>query len=225
MQAGHQEVEKHSKIDLARSPLDDHTPSAIHTLVLALGANSGDRRANLLAALQQLRTVMKIEMLSSIYETMPVGFRDQPQFLNMVCLGETSLEAAQVLTRTQAIEVALGRTPSFRNAPRPIDIDILFYDSLCLDQTNLTIPHPRLRERAFVLVPLAEIIPTFTDPVSKQTVQELLNAIPQEGVTRLPAHLQISLKHARERNSTTDAPDTQPAGTQASSSPNAAQTS
>ncbi len=183
-------------IDAPLSPLfpkNGHTPAATHTVYLALGANIGDRRGNLAAALQRLREVMEIEIISSIYETDPVGYIDQPRFLNIVCRGKTWLQAENLLKYAKEIEFAIGRRPSFRNGPRPIDIDILLYDDLKLQQEHLTIPHPRMRERAFVLAPLSEIAPEVIDPVSGKTAQELLAGVSQEGVTRLAPNLKISL--------------------------------
>src|SRR5947208_16931996 len=105
-------------------PHNGHTPVAPHTIYLALGSNLGDRRGNLAAALQQLRDYMEITAVSSIYETEPVGYKNQPRFLNMVCSGKTRLSAQEFLKHTKDIEVTLGRQPTFRNGPRPIDIDI-----------------------------------------------------------------------------------------------------
>jgi GTP cyclohydrolase IV len=174
-------------------PLNGHAPAATHTVHLALGANIGDRRGNLAAALQRLREVMELDIVSSLYETEPVGYTDQPRFLNVVCRGKTWLDAEGLLKYAKEIEAAIGRKSSFRNGPRPIDIDILFYDNLHSEQEHLTIPHPRMRERAFVLVPLAEIAPEAVDPVSGKTVQQLLSEISQEGVNRLAPNLKISL--------------------------------
>jgi len=183
-------------IEAPLSPLfpgNGHTPLATHRVYLALGANIGDRRGNLAAALQRLREIMEIDCVSSIYETEPVGYADQPRFLNIVCHGKTWLDAEKMLHYVKEIEAAIGRKPSFRNGPRPIDIDILFYDDVQFEQEHLTIPHPRLRERAFVLAPLAEIAPEALDPVSGKTAQELLAAVAQDGVTKLAPNLKISL--------------------------------
>ena len=166
-------------------PLNGNAPGAAHTIYLALGSNLGDRRGNLATALQQLRAVMEITAVSSIYETEPVGYADQPLFLNMVCAGKTGLSARELLKKTREIETAIGRQPTFRNGPRTIDIDIIFYDDLHFTQDDLTIPHKRMTERAFVLAPLAEIAPELEDPVSEKTVQELLNAVSQHGVNRV----------------------------------------
>src|SRR5436305_3840269 len=175
-------------------PHNGHTSVATHTVYLALGSNMGDRRGNLAAALQQLREIMEISAISSIYETEPVGYLDQARFLNIVCSGKTKLSAREFLKRAKEIEASLGRRPTFRNGPRPIDIDILFYDDLQITQDNLTIPHPRMNERAFVLVPLAEIAPDQVDPVTGHTVQELLTAIPQDGVKKIAPNLHISFE-------------------------------
>ena len=169
-------------------------PTTIHTVYLALGSNLGDRRSNLAAALQRLREVVGISTISSIYETEPVGYLDQPHFFNIVCHGKTTLSASELLQYAKAIEVGIGRQPSFRNGPRPIDIDIIFYDDLQIKQDDLTIPHPRMAERAFVLVPLAEIAPDMVDPVSGQTAQSLLQAVSQDGVKKLAPDLRILLE-------------------------------
>jgi GTP cyclohydrolase-4 len=170
-------------------------PAITHSVYLALGSNLGDRRANLAAALQRLREVVDITSVSSLYETEPAGYRDQPRFFNMVCAGRTAVSPQELLVYAKSIETALGRRPSFRNGPRLIDIDILFYDDLRLEQENLTIPHPRLAERAFVLVPLAEIAPQLVDPVSGRSISALCSAVPQDGVRKLTGDLRIPLEH------------------------------
>lgn len=173
----------------------NETPASVatHTIYLALGSNLGDRRGNLAAALEQLRDIMDISASSSIYETEPVGYIDQPNFFNMVCSGKTGLPVQDFLVQAKAIEASLGRKVTFRNGPRPIDIDILFYDDLNTTQGDVTVPHPRMAERAFVLVPLAEIAPDKIDPRSGQTVMELLNNVSRDGVTNIAPNLRISL--------------------------------
>jgi 2-amino-4-hydroxy-6-hydroxymethyldihydropteridine diphosphokinase len=149
---------------------------------LAFGSNLGDRRGTIVLALQQLSRVITFTQISSLYETEPVGYKDQPRFLNGVCHGLTTLNPQQLLKHTQGTEIALGRQPTFRNGPRPIDIDILLYDQQTVNEPNLIIPHPRMIERAFVLVPLTEIAPKLFIPQYQQTVVELLAKISTTGV-------------------------------------------
>jgi len=124
----------------------------------------GDRLGNMTSAVQWLGQKMHIQLMSSIYETDPVGYAYQPLFLNAVVAAETNLTPIQVLDVVKRIEADLGRVPSFRDAPRPIDIDILLYDNLIVKTEKLSIPHLRITERAFVLVPLIEIAPDAVDP-------------------------------------------------------------
>jgi GTP cyclohydrolase-4 len=165
----------------------------MHIVYLALGSNLGDRYSNLVAALKRVRDIVEIQAVSSLYETKPAGYLDQPRFYNIVCSGTTVLAAAELLKYMKEIENELGRQPSFRNGPRLIDIDIIFYDDLRLAQVDLTIPHPRMAERAFVLAPLVEIAPQVVDPISGHTAQELLQNVSQEGVKKLAPALRISL--------------------------------
>lgn len=152
---------------------------------LGLGSNLGDRAANLAKAMELLSRRIKVERLSSLYETEPVGYTSQPRFLNAVCSATTELSPRELLTLAKGIERELGREKSFPNAPRPIDIDILFYGETVLSEPELTLPHPRLTERAFVLVPLAEISPELVHPASGVSVLELLKSAPgQKGVRR-----------------------------------------
>lgn len=144
---------------------------------LGLGSNLGDRKQNLAQALELVSQQVAVEQLSSIYETEPVGYKQQPLFLNAVCRIFTKLSPEQLLGLAKGIEAKLGRIPSFHNAPRLIDIDILFYGDEVVSSRELTIPHPHLAERAFVLVPLAEIAPGLIHPENGKTIRELLNKL------------------------------------------------
>ncbi len=148
----------------------------LHTIYLALGTNLGDRLANLRAAIAALAPQACVMAESCIYETEPWGFSEQPAFLNMAVRAETDLAPADLLAFLKSLETDLGRTPTFRNGPRLIDIDILFYDDLILHTPPLVIPHPRLHERDFVLVPLADIAPDFIHSVLNQSIRALLDA-------------------------------------------------
>ncbi|MBI1794729.1 MAG: 2-amino-4-hydroxy-6-hydroxymethyldihydropteridine diphosphokinase [Chloroflexi bacterium] len=151
-------------------------------IYLALGTNLGDRLANLRAAIDSFSPSIVHRQSSRVYETPPWGYTDQPAFLNMAVKCETDLDAESLLKRLKQIEVQVGREQSFRWGPRQIDIDILFYDDLVLESESLVIPHPRLHERAFVLVPLADIAPDYVHPVFKKTVTELLLKVDRTGI-------------------------------------------
>jgi 2-amino-4-hydroxy-6-hydroxymethyldihydropteridine diphosphokinase len=165
---------------------------------LGLGSNLGNRKQNLSKALELLSEQVAIEQLSSLYETEPVGFKDQPLFLNAVCRISTTLSPEKLLGFVKGIETALGRTPSFPNAPRPLDIDILFYGNRTTKSEALTIPHPHLTQRAFVLIPLAEIAPDLVHPENRKTIRELLNSLENtEGVRKWADSEAIIIKKRR----------------------------
>ena len=153
---------------------------------LGLGSNLGDRKANLEKALQLLGERLTVEEVSSLYQTEPVGHREQPMFFNAVCRVETGLGPLQLLSLIKGVEAALGRVPSFSGGPRSIDVDILFYGDLTLETGDLTIPHPRVGERAFVLIPLLEIAPDLVHPVAGDSIRELASVVQgQEGVEKI----------------------------------------
>jgi len=156
------------------------------TAYLGLGSNMGNRQDNLERALDFLSQRLRIEKVSSIYDTEPVGDVNQPRFLNLVCQVYTSLTPMALLTLGKGIESKLGRVSGKSNAPRPIDIDVLFYDEQIIETPELVIPHPRLTERAFVLIPLAQIAPDLVHPVNSKTVRELLEGLTEvQGVFKL----------------------------------------
>jgi 2-amino-4-hydroxy-6-hydroxymethyldihydropteridine diphosphokinase len=153
-----------------------------HIIYLALGTNLGDRRANLRAAVAGLTPEVCGLAESKTYETEAWGVEDQPRFLNMALKAETELGPTELLSYIKRLETQLGRTATYRWGPRLIDIDILLYDDLVLDTPELTIPHPGLLERAFVLVPLEEIAADVLHPAIGKTMHALLAAVDRSGV-------------------------------------------
>jgi 2-amino-4-hydroxy-6-hydroxymethyldihydropteridine diphosphokinase len=160
-----------------------------HNIYLALGSNLGDRQENLLSAIQALPPDVIVLAESRIYETPPWGYADQPAFLNMAVKAETNLEPIALLIYLKELEARLGRMPTFRYGPRQIDIDILFYDALILNTPELVIPHPHLHERAFVLVPLADLAPDLVHPGLHRTIRELLADSDRTGITSIHSRL------------------------------------
>ena len=144
------------------------------TVYLGLGSNLGNKKNNILNSLSIMEEKIDIVTVSSLYSTEPWGFKEQPIFLNAACEAKTTLGPLDLLAYLKSIEILFGRTPSFSNGPRVLDIDILFYGNEVLNAPTLTIPHPRLSERMFVLAPLAEIAPTLLHPTLEKTISELL---------------------------------------------------
>jgi 2-amino-4-hydroxy-6-hydroxymethyldihydropteridine diphosphokinase len=155
-----------------------------HIVYLALGTNLGDRPANLKQAIAALTPQMEVKAKSQVYETPPWGFEDQPKFLNQVIKANTYLDPEPLLKHLKRLEVALGRKESFPNGPRLIDMDILFYDDLVMEKPSLVLPHPRLHERGFVLLPLLEIAPNLVHPVHKQSVREMAEMCNMAGIEK-----------------------------------------
>ncbi|MBT3390560.1 MAG: 2-amino-4-hydroxy-6-hydroxymethyldihydropteridine diphosphokinase [Chloroflexi bacterium] len=155
------------------------------SIYLALGTNLGDRALNLQAARDALPPTVKLVAASPVYETPPWGVSDQPAFLNQVVHVETELSPLELLHYLKELENRLGREPSIRYGPRQIDLDILFYGHEVISYENLTIPHARLHERAFVLVPLADLAPEFRHPRLGASVIEMLAKMDTTGVEKI----------------------------------------
>jgi 2-amino-4-hydroxy-6-hydroxymethyldihydropteridine diphosphokinase len=155
-----------------------------HIVYIALGSNLEDRLANLKQAIASLTPQMEVKAKSQVYETPPWGYEDQPRFLNQVIKAKTYLEPEPLLKHLKRLEMALGRKESFPNGPRLIDMDILFYDDLVVDTPSLVIPHPRLHERGFVLLPLMDIASDLVHPINKKSVREMVALSNLEGITK-----------------------------------------
>ena len=155
------------------------------TAYLLLGSNIGDRQQHLSTALRKIGDkVGLIQKVSSAYETQPWGVTNQDDYLNMAVQVSTSLTPELLFKKLKAIEAAEGRISIIQNAPRTLDIDILFYDEMVIASKLLIIPHPRLHLRRFVLTPLVDIAPDLIHPVLKKSIQDLLDLCPDEKTVR-----------------------------------------
>jgi 2-amino-4-hydroxy-6-hydroxymethyldihydropteridine diphosphokinase len=155
------------------------------TAYLSLGSNLGDRQSNLDQALKMISERMRLGKVSSIYDTEPVGMVNQPRFLNLACEVFTRITPEGLLALLKGIEQKMGRY-SRSGEPRIIDIDIVLFGDQAVNIPGLIIPHPKMHERAFVLIPLAEIAPDFVHPVLKKTIKELDKAVKEvQGVMKL----------------------------------------
>ncbi len=172
-------------------------PVQKNRVYLALGSNLGDRRANLAEALDSLRLggKLKISQISRLYQTRPVGFAEQPDFLNMALEAETELAPLELLSALKKIEADMGRQETIRNGPRPIDVDIIFYNGLVMETEVLQIPHPRMHTRGFVLAPLTDLNPYMFHPELGVTVERLLTKLDlvSEGVQLYTDEAPLSL--------------------------------
>ncbi|MEJ7900254.1 MAG: 2-amino-4-hydroxy-6-hydroxymethyldihydropteridine diphosphokinase [Thermomicrobiales bacterium] len=165
---------------------------------IGLGSNLHDRFAILNHAVEHLNTLGSVTANSSIYETDPVGFVDQPQFLNAVVRLHTNLQPAYLLANLIRIEVELGRVRTFPNAPRTIDLDLLLVGDMVINTAELTVPHPKLHERSFVLLPLAEIAPEVLHPVLDVSIGDLLKRlVPVSGLRPIATFLNSDSAHGQ----------------------------
>ena len=157
----------------------------LETVYLGLGSNLGDREEHLRTGLDFLARSLQIVRVSSVYETEPWGNTEQPHFLNLAVEASVGMLPQQLLKTAKEVEQCVGRRPTLRYGPRVLDVDVLFYGSQVVATPELTIPHSRIPERAFVLIPLAEIASSYLHPVLRLTVGALLERVEGPGGVRL----------------------------------------
>jgi 2-amino-4-hydroxy-6-hydroxymethyldihydropteridine diphosphokinase len=152
----------------------------MHRVTIGIGSNLGDREFLIRKAVEALRELplTTVARVSSLYDTDPVGETDQPPFLNAVAWLETELPPRELLWQLLLTESRMGRVRSRRWGPRPIDLDLLFYDDQVIDEPDLAVPHPEAHRRAFVLLPLLELDPDFRHPVTGETVRRMIQKLP-----------------------------------------------
>jgi 2-amino-4-hydroxy-6-hydroxymethyldihydropteridine diphosphokinase len=151
----------------------------LNKAAIALGSNLGNRESHLDFAVRRLHDVLSRVRVSRWYDTPPVGVQPQPDFLNAAIIGHTPLSARALLNHLLSIERERGRERPHVGAPRTLDLDLILYGGAVIDEPGLRVPHPRFRERFFVLQPLSEIAPDWVDPVTGETISELLAALPR----------------------------------------------
>ena len=160
-----------------------------HIAYIGIGSNVGDKARQCEQGISEIQKLDRHRLLarSSLYKTQPIGYIEQDWFINLVIKIETEMDAPALLSSLKEIESRLGRVETLRWGPRTIDLDILFFNDHQIQTDELTVPHPLIQDRQFVLVPLAEIDPNLTHPVLKKTVKELLERLKEDrGVERLP---------------------------------------
>lgn len=161
-------------------------PSGLVTAFIGLGSNLGDRSKNLSGAVERLSSVGTVTAVSSIYETKPWGVEGyQPRYLNQAVAVDTSMDALDVVTELLSIEYSLGRAREEKNASRTLDLDLLLHGDSVMNASGVTVPHPRLHERAFVLIPLVEIAPDILHPILDRSIAELAAESDRSGISGL----------------------------------------
>ncbi len=150
-----------------------YSASMKHNVAIALGSNIGDAAANVQSAFKRLAPLLDNARLSKLYSSAPMYHTDQDQFVNAVAFGSSDITPTDLLNKLKNIEKELGRNETFRNGPRVIDLDVLFYGAVMMQSENLQIPHPRMDERPFVLIPLRELCPDWPHPRTGRTVAQM----------------------------------------------------